>query len=370
MAEGSRAGRTAEVAAKLAVLRAACAAHGLGGVRLRGVDWFSWATAGGSSVVLLTGEVGVAEILVTPTGAWVLTNEIEVARLGAEEVPSGLSLWAARWDDPSPAAAFVVEQAGGRPVASDRPEEGEVALPPALPGARWSLTPEEVARYRILGHDAAAAVTDVLAAAEPGWSGHQLAGAVARALWERGIHPALTLVGDERRLPQHRHPTAAAEPIGRLAMLVVCGRRAGLYANLTRFVAFRPLSTEERELHAATVSVEAAALRASVPGADLGSVYAAVVEAYADAGHPGAERDHHQGGPCGYLSRDALALPGGPEVIVERNALAWNPSLPGAKVEDTVITSTGGGIEVLTADPRWPSAPGPLLPRPAVLDRS
>jgi hypothetical protein len=39
-------------------------------------------------------------------------------------------------------------------------------------------------------------------------------------------------------------------------------------------------------------------------------------------------------------------------------------------VEDTVVTSTGAGIEVLTGDPRWPTAPGPLLPRPAVLDRS
>ena len=370
MPDGSGGSRDEEVAAKVSTIRAACAAHGLAAVRLRGVDWFSWVTAGGSSVVLLTDEVGVAEVLVTEAGAWVLTNEIEAARLAAEEVPTGLSLWAARWDDPSSAEAFVVEQAGGRPVASDRPQEGEAALPPVLLGARWSLALEEVARYRTLGHDAAEVVTDVLAGAEPGWSGHQLAGAAARGLWERGIHPALTLVGDEQRVSQHRHPTATADPIGRLAMLVVCGRRAGLYANLTRFVAFRPLSAQERASHVAPVSVEAAALRASVPGADLGSVHAAVVRAYAETGNPGAERDHHQGGPCGYLSRDALALPGGPEVIVERNALAWNPSLPGAKVEDTVVTSTAAGIEVLTGDPRWPTAPGPLLPRPAVLDRS
>lgn len=370
MVDGSGAARAEEVAAKLGTIRAACAAHGLAGVRLRGVDWFSWVTAGGSSVVLLTAEVGVAEVLVTAAGAWVLTNEIEAARLEAEEVPPGLSLWAARWDDPAGADAFVAEQAGGAPVGSDRPRDGEPALPAALLAARWSLSPAEVARCRMLGRDAAEAVTDVLAQAEPARSGHQLAGAAALALWERGIHPALTLVGDERRLPQHRHPTATTEPIGRLAMLVVCGRRSGLYANLTRFVAFRPLSSDERARHSAVISVEAAALRASRPGADLGSVYAAIAQAYADTGNPGAERDHHQGGPCGYLSRDALALPGGPEVIVERNALAWNPSLPAAKLEDTVVSSTEAGIEVLTTDPRWPTTPGPLLPRPAVLDRS
>lgn len=370
MPEGTGPTRCEEVATKLAAVRAACEGTGLGAVRLRGVDWFAWATAGGSSAVLLTAEVGVAEVLVAAAGAWVLTDEIEAARLAEEEVPAGLSLWAAPWNDPSAPDAFVAERAGGAPVASDRPADGEVALPRALASARWSLSSGEVARYRTLGRDAADAATDVLLEAEPSWSGHQLAGAAARALWDRGIHPALTLVGDERRLPLHRHPTAAAEPLGRLAMLVICGRRSGLYANLTRFLAFRPLSAEELERQAATLAVEAAALRASVPGTDLGTVYAAVAAAYADTGHPGAEQEHHQGGPCGYLSRDVLALPGGSEVLAERNALAWNPSLPAAKVEDTVVTSTEAGLEVLTADPRWPTTPGPLLPRPAVLDRS
>ena len=370
MAGDEGAGRAEEVAAKLATVRRACAAEGLGGVRLRGVDWFAWVTAGGSSVVLLTDEVGVAEVLVTAAGAWVLTDEIEAERLAAEEVPAGLALQAAPWHDAGAADAFVVEHVGGGPVASDRPVDGEVPLPGALVGARWSLTPGEVDRYRTLGREAAEAATDVLLEAEPGWSGHRLAGAAARALWDRGIHPGLTLVGGERRLPRYRHPTPADEPLGRLAMLVLCGRRAGLWANLTRLVAFQPLSPEEQERQAAVVAVEAAALRASVPGAGLGSVYAAIAAAYADTGNPRAEQDHHQGGPCGYLSRDVLAGPGGGQVLFERNAVAWNPSLPAAKVEDTIVTSSQAGLEVLTVDHRWPTAPGPLLPRPAVLDRA
>ena len=368
--EGPGAARAGEVAAKLATLRRTCDDHGLAAVRLRGVDWFAWATAGGSSVVLLTAETGAGEVLVTAGGAWVLTDDIEVARLAEEEVPEGLSLWAAPWADTAATDEFVAEQVGGGLVASDVPEGGEVPLPDALVAARWSLGDGEVARYRTLGRDAAEAATDVLLAAAPGWSGLQLAGAAAAALWARGIHPALTLVGGERRLPLHRHPTPTAEPLGGVAMLVLCGRRTGLYANLTRFVAFRPLDAEEAARHAATVEVEAAALAASLPGATLGDVFAAVVTAYAEVGHPGAERDHHQGGPCGYLSRDVLARPGAAQVLQERNALAWNPSLPGAKVEDTVLTSSATGLEVLTVDPRWPTGPGPLLPRPAVLDRS
>lgn len=367
--EGSRE-RAAEVGAKLATIRRAMDESGVAVVRLRGIDWFAWATAGGSSAVLLTAEVGEAEVVVAPDGAWVVTNEIEGGRLAEEELPAGLAVWASPWASPDLQDAFVRARADGALVASDRPAGGEVPLPEGLVSARWSLGPGEVARYRDLGRDAAEAATDALSAAEPTWSGHQLAGAAARALWERGIAPALTLVGDGRRLPVHRHPTPSDEPLGDLAMLVVCGRRAGLFANLTRFVAFAPLPAATRERHEAVVTVEAAALTASVPGATLGEVYDAVVAAYADVGHPGAERDHHQGGPCGYLSRDALARPGGGQVLAERGAVAWNPSLPSAKVEDTVVTSTDDGLSVLTVDPRWPTTAGPVVRRPDVLDRS
>jgi hypothetical protein len=40
-------------------------------------------------------------------------------------------------------------------------------------------------------------------------------------------------------------------------------------------------------------------------------------------------------------------------VIQPRNAMAWNPSLPGSKIEDTVVVSDQG-LEILTVDPRWP----------------
>ena len=359
--------RGSEVADKLDAVRRHMAVAGLTAVRLRGSDWFSWATAGGSNVVLLSAETGVAEVLVTAEEAWVLTDRIEADRLQAEEVPEELALWAGPWAEPAAREAFVAGRVGRRAaVASDRPAGEEAPLPRALVEQRWSLHPEELARYRGVGRDAAGAVGQVLRQARPDWSGHDLAGAASRALWQQGIHPTLTLVGDERRLPLYRHPTAAPEPLGRRAMLVVCGRRHGLYANLTRFVYFDPPTESERALHMATVAIEAAALCASSPGARLGVVFAAVVQAYADAGFGGAESDHHQGGPCGYLARDAVARLDSDEVIQERNALAWNPSLPGAKTEDTVVT-TATGIEVLTVDAAWPMLEGPARPRPDLL---
>jgi Xaa-Pro aminopeptidase len=355
-----------ELETKLGLIRATLGGHGLAGVRLRGVDWFAWATCGGSSVVILTAESGVGEVLVTRDGAWVLTDSIEAERLRAEEVPAGLEVWSAPWNAPAERARFVEQQLAGGRLASDRPAPGEDSLPAELVAAKRRLLPDEVERYRSLGADAAAAMTDVLLRARPEWTEARLAGAGAEALWARGIHPTLTLVGGERRLPIYRHATAGPDPLGSRAMLVFCARRHGLYANLTRFVYFRPPSPEERRLAEHVARVEAAAWAASTPGATVGSVYAAIVEAYAGLGHPGAELHHHQGGTTGYLSRELVALPGMDAVIEANTALAWNPSLPGAKIEDTAITSDRG-LEVLTVDPRWPTASVEGRARPDLL---
>jgi hypothetical protein len=58
-----------EVSSKLQLIRNALSETEARALRLRGTDWFAWATAGGSHTVLLTAEAGVAEVLVTPEEA-------------------------------------------------------------------------------------------------------------------------------------------------------------------------------------------------------------------------------------------------------------------------------------------------------------
>jgi hypothetical protein len=114
--------------------------------------------------------------------------------------------------------------------------------------------------------------------------------------------------------------------------------------------------------------VVADACPAAGPDARLNAVYDAIVASYARHGHPGAEQYHHQGGTTGYLSREIVARPHTDTVIEAGTALAWNPSLPGSKIEDTVLT-TEHGIEILTADPAWPTVTVAGRPRPDLLVR-
>ncbi|WP_313032542.1 M24 family metallopeptidase [Massilia alkalitolerans] len=347
--------RAAEVADKLALLRAHLAAAQAGAIRLRGVDWFAWVTAGGSSAVLQTTDGGVAEVLVTPEEACILTDAIEAERLRAEEMPEGFTFHIEPWTEPELRERYVQNAAAGRTILSDRPANAEQPLPYALRQRRMVLEPSERERYRLLGREAAEAMSETLRRARPDWTEFQLAGAGAEALWRRGIHPALVLAAGERRLPAWRHPTPTGEPLGARAMLVFCARRHGLYANLTRFVSFAGVNSAPLDEQRALMEIEATGLAAIEPGKSLSAVYHALEAAYKHADREAAIREHHQGGITGYRAREVVTGPTTATLLEEGMAFAFNPSFAGVKIEDTFLLGPDG-LENLTFDPGWPVA--------------
>ncbi len=252
-------------------------------------------------------------------------------------------------------------------MLSDRPGALEQALPLSARDERLALEPPERARYRCLGRLAAAAASEALRAARPHWTDHELAGAAAQALCARGLQPALLLAAGEERLARYRHPLPTARPLGRRAMLVLCARRFGLYANLTRFVSFGA-GADPREPQ--LLALEAVALDACVAGQPLSDVYRALDGAYAYAGWPDALAQHHQGGITGYQAREVLASAHSEIQLREGMALALNPSLDGLKVEDTFLLNGGTGetLENLTFDPDWPWTEVQGRPRPLCLE--
>jgi Xaa-Pro aminopeptidase len=352
--------RTEEVQSKLALLRATMMEEGARAIRLRGSDWFAWATAGGSNVVLLTAETGVAEVLVTVDEACILTDDIEIERLRNEEVPPGFTFHAAPWDQVEMRESYVRSLADDDAVLSDRPQHGERALPAALRAQRLVLGAAEQQRYRQLGREAAEAMSEVLRQARPEWTEFDLAGAGAAALLRRGIEPALVLVAGAERLPRYRHATPSHAVLGACAMMVFCARRHGLFANLTRFVSFGPAPAAQHAL----LTVEATGLAAIKPGGSLSAVYHALAQAYQHADRAEAMREHHQGGITGYAAREIVATATTATELLEGMAFAFNPSFQGVKIEDTFLLGPGG-LENLTVDPAWPTVDvqGRLRPR-------
>ncbi|MEG0886712.1 MAG: peptidase M24, partial [Janthinobacterium sp.] len=89
-----------EVAHKLAQMRGWLEDQHAGAVRLRGVDWFAWATAGASNSHCHTAECGCAEVLVTRDAAYILTDEAEAMRMREEEVRGPWTWQVSPWMQP------------------------------------------------------------------------------------------------------------------------------------------------------------------------------------------------------------------------------------------------------------------------------
>ena len=325
--------------------------RGLDAVVLRTPGNVAWYSGGGRGHI--TPETAVVALVVRRDGVEVVTAVNEADRLREEELAGLAAEWRVLpWADDLGAAL-----PSGPTVGTDADVEP----------LRRSLLPDEVDRYRAVGRAAAEAMTDAVLSLSPDRTEHAAAAAVGGALLDRGLDPVVLLVAGAGRVATHRHPLPTARPLGELTMLVACARGHGLIANLTRFVSFggfRHGETYERLLR-----VEAAFLAATRPGTRVGDVYAAGAAAYAAHGFPADEADrHHQGGPTGYETRDYLATAASDALVEPWQAFAWNPSVPGLKVEDTVLAAPSG-VEVLTVDPRWPVVEVAGVSRPGVVDR-
>jgi hypothetical protein len=55
----------------------------------------------------------------------------------------------------------------------------------------------------------------------------------------------------------------------------------------------------------------------------------------------------------GYEPREFLGLPGSMDLVQVGQAYAWNPTIAGAKMEDTILVGEKSN-EILTTIPNWP----------------
>ncbi|WP_395243974.1 M24 family metallopeptidase [Agromyces sp. MMS24-K17] len=381
----------ADRAAKRERVHAILDARGADALVLRSHGALAWYLDGARTHVSFAGDPVLA-VVVRRDGDEVRAFANEADRLVAEELdPADAdALVRVPWHGPllpADLAALVGSRVGsgagaGAGAAGARVlDEADVAVD--LRRARASLLPAETDRYRALGRESAEVLTDAVLAAAPADAERDVAARVAAGLVARGIDPLVVLVAGASRLG-HRHPLPTAEPIGRRAMLVACGRRHGLIANVTRWVRFGPAAPGEADASARILEVEADFLAATRPGRALDDVFAAGIAGYARHGFdPDEWRRHHQGGAAGYVGRDPRAVPGVDDPVHVGQAFAWNPTAPGAKVEDTVLlgasesgasepgASEAGAsrFEVLTRDPRWPTVRVGGLDRPLELER-
>lgn len=324
-------------------------ANGLESVWFARPNSFAWLT-GGDNVVDAAGDIGVAAAGYDGDRVTVVTDTIEASRLRDEELPEDITVETFSWYADTLADAVAATES--TPAAADFEVPGFERVD-ASP-LRQPLTTKDVDAYRALGEDVARAVETACEDATPETTERELAARVRANLEVADTRAPVVLVGSADRVQAYRHYTVSDDPLGSYAHVSVTASRGGLYASTTRTVAFDPPAWL-RERHDAAARVQTAALAATqtVAGPTIdeagraGDIFAAIQDAYDGVGWDGEWEHHHQGGAAGYAGREWIATPDSDEAVTAPMAYAWNPTVQGAKSEDTWLV-TEDGFECLT----------------------
>lgn len=363
-------GVPAELQVKIARLRELASRYGLEAILLQRASSFAWATCGASAYVNIASTQAAASLLVTQETCYLLSNNIEAARLEKEEKlhEQGWEFCTGYWYEGD---VWLEKLTRGKKVGADQWMPGAVDLSTEIARLRARLTEKEGERFREVGRLCAQAMEASVRALRPGQSEYEIAALLAMEAERRGMQATVNLVATDERVFQFRHPLPTEKKLERYAMLVMCGRKYGLVCSITRLVHFGRLSAEIRKKAEAVARVDAAMIAATRPGRSLGEIFQIGVEAYGRYGYAVEWKLHHQGGPVGYEPREILATPGCQDEVISGQAIAWNPSITGTKSEDTILVGEEGN-EILTAIPGWPvllvESEGITLARPAILE--
>jgi Xaa-Pro aminopeptidase len=334
--------------ARLARLREFMERRGLRALLLRRHANFAWYTGGADTRVDHASPLGVADIVITGDGEYVFTSTIEAPRMRTEQTPELEVVEYPWYEDPGDTLGELVQ---GGPLGADVEIGDSTAVGEEVAELRRVLDPDAIDRIRRVGQDAAAAMAEAAKAVAPGQTEEEAAASLASACRRRGLSSSVLLAGADDRIARYRHPCPAGATIERRVMLVASAERWGLYANLTRFVYFEEPGTDLRRRHAACDEILARMREeATLPGQTLGDAFDSCRRFYAEAGFPDEWKLHHQGGSTGYGSREVIANPSTHDEIRVGQAFAWNPSVRGAKAEETFVI-TEAGAEVITGAP-------------------
>ncbi len=344
--------RSAELNEKYARLGLLLDRHRLSAVLLSRHENIAWITAGQVEARVALGvETAVTSLLITRSGLrYYLAPNNEAPRLADEEF-GGLGYEPVIYPWYGSPAPLLRELAGDAALGSDVPLANATHVD--LTGLRAPLLQPEIDRFVSLSRQTADATVSVLESLTPGITEEEMAARTAAALFEIGITPTVVLMGVDNRIRKYKHAVPRSGRLERYGMVNLCARKWGLVASITRFVHFGPLPDELAASFTAAARIHSELLHATRSGVTSARLFEVARDAYNSAGAAEEIEFHHQGGPCGYGEREWLIQPNGKEAVALAQAFAYNPSLRGAKVEDTALV-TETEVEILTDTPTLP----------------
>jgi Xaa-Pro dipeptidase len=371
-------GRAAEVHEKLDRVRDLLDRRDLDGALFTGQQRVAWVTAGVEDPIIRNFDPGFVWALVTRDGAYIITQNVEGPRILAEEGPDEIGFEVATfgWHEDR-YAELASELAGGEARLGNDGAGPGTDIADDLQQLRLQLTPGEIERYRVLGPECCAGLEDAVRSVKPGMTEADVAAEIDQQLDRKGIFVSVLLVGADKRHFSWRHPAVKQAKVTSSVLAVIVGIRGGLHVAATRTATIGEPDPELATRHAAACEVEANMIEASRPGNSWGQALQAGIDAYERLGYHDEWRYHYQGGPIGYAPREfgpaPLAFPNAftDAPVLLGGACAWNPTVQGAKSEDTFLIGEQGP-EMISNSEDWPAIEvptqsGTTMSRPGLL---
>lgn len=326
---------------KINALREILSRTGYEGVEIKSQANFSFITRG-RGFIGLASTIACCSLFVTSERVCLVGENIDAKRVYQEQLSSTpqIELMSFPWDEPSKREVLVTEITVGKRMAQ------EADIEPELFKIRTLLSAYDKEEFRSLCYDSALIVENICKKLAPGISEYELAGEISKELWSNNIEPITLLVAFDERTMQYRHPVMAGNLLKNYALVGICGRRNGLVASLTRDVLLQP-DAEMMEKHSKCIRVNGAIWNSLKIGNKVSDTFRSAMEQYALEGYPLEYKEHHQGGLTGFIPRELRATLECSHIIREGEAYAYNPTIQGSKVEDTVLV-TKEGLEILT----------------------
>lgn len=351
--------RQVELSEKLERVSAFLEAERLGGLLLGTQRNFAWLSCGGDNHVGLATADGVALLLVLRDGQrFVITANNERPRITEEEL-SGLGfepielLWHELRANPHRLKEAIAALADPTTIGTDTAVSDLPNVEAKFAPLRYRLTDAEIERYRMHGSACAAAIEETAREVRIGMSEKEVESLLAYKLLNHGARPTVLLVASDERCFKYRHPIPTQRKVERYVCLSTCARRWGLTVAVTRLVHFGSIPAETERRYQTLLNVATNLMAHTRPGMTSGDLFNLLTGWYAAEGFEGEWRNHHQGGATGYIERDWVAYPDGPHIVQARQAFAWNPTMAGVKVEDTMLIHDTGH-EIITQTDNWP----------------
>ncbi|KUO48895.1 MAG: hypothetical protein APF76_09605 [Desulfitibacter sp. BRH_c19] len=312
---------------------------------------FSWFTAGGSNRVVTGSERGCSFILYLRGKIYVFAPCNEIERITNEQIPFN-EYEAVIYDWYNNPIEVLKDKIKDLRVGSDVPVPGFEMVSYDIDRMRFSLTETEVHKTKEVAFICSEKLASICVDTKSGTTEQEIAARISFELLQKGVKPAVLLVGTDERLFTCRHPVPTEKKLEKYGLISLVGEKWGLHITLTRAFYLGELPEDIKSRQLKVCQIDAAMIANTILGEASDLAFQACQREFASIGYPDEWKGHHQGGAIGYAPREFRAGERVEKVQVNQ-MFGWNPTFKGTKSEGTILVDEKGVQQVLDYVPKW-----------------